>query len=110
MALVLVGMQLERARSLDGGDVVSRSGHELQPDGKILFREATRNGERGQAAKIAYGALRIRERQARFQIKRERSGGNKLRKNHKHIETLKKYVHFFLENLAHFKGLLVVGS
>src|SRR3984893_19131773 len=47
-----VGVQLIGARGLNDGDVVAGAGHELQAYRQILFREAARNGERGESAQV----------------------------------------------------------
>src|SRR5437868_11750744 len=47
-------------------DVVACSGYEFKPYWQILLRKATRNGNRRQSAKIAYGSQRVDRKSTRL--------------------------------------------
>ena len=73
-----VGVKLEGSRRLNHGEVVARTSHELQSNGKIIFGEAAGNGQGRKSAEIADGAERIRECEIGLQIGFQRSRGNGL--------------------------------
>src|SRR5207302_10583474 len=108
VAFVPVGVLLKSSCRLNRQDVVACSGYEFKPYWQILLRKATRNGNRRQSAKIAYGSQRVRKREAGFQIKRKRRCGDGLRRSDEHVEAFENCVHFLLQDFTNFEGLPVV--
>ena len=84
------GGLLEGAAGLEDGGIVSGAGDELQADGKIFVGEAAGDGKCGQAAKVANGAERIGEGEAREEIQVQGSGGDGLRSSDEHIVGLRR--------------------
>ena len=96
MAAMPVGVKLECSRRFDHGEVVSRTSHELQANGKIIFSKATRHGESGKAAQIANPAQRIGKGEIGLKIHVERRRGNRERSSNEYVERVKKRFHLFL--------------
>jgi len=81
-----VGVSLVGARGLDDRNVIAGARHKLQSNGKILFREAARNGKRRKSAEIADAAEWIGIRKSRLEIQFQRCCRNRLRHGDEQIK------------------------
>src|SRR5277367_6608630 len=110
MLAVPVGVKLEGSRRLNHSEVIACSPDELQTYGKIIFREAAGNRQRGQAAEIADGAERIRKSEVGLEISFERWRRNGQRCSDQHVVGLKESFHLSLQDFPDAVGPQIIRA